>query len=130
MIPFLAAGAGRRIWGILDEATPQVGGTGIIENFGGEITFDSVNFKYPTRPDQTIINNLSFQIKPKSTTAIVGHSGSGKSTIPKLLFQYYQPTSGKILLDGNQIQELSYDWIRQNVAMVPQDSELFSNTIR
>ena len=94
------------------------------------MVFDSVNFCYPSRPDELIFKNLSLRIRANETTALVGHSGSGKSTIPKLLFQFYQPDSGRILLDGENLSEMNYDWLRKNVAMVPQDPELFSNTIR
>ena len=82
------------------------------------------------RPEQKIFQNISFQIRENETTALVGHSGSGKSTIPKLLFQFYPLESGKILLDGHLLENLDYDWLRENVSLVSQDPELFSDTIR
>jgi ABC-type multidrug transport system fused ATPase/permease subunit len=73
---------------------------------------------------------MSLEIKPNETTAIVGHSGCGKSTIPKLIFQFYSPQSGNILLDGTDVTSLDYDWLRKNISMVPQDPELFADSIR
>lgn len=125
-----AAGAGRRLWNILDEPAQPIGGSKVLQSLQGDVVFDSVNFCYPSRPDELIFKNLSLRIRANETTALVGHSGSGKSTIPKLLFQFYQPDSGRILLDGENLSEMNYDWLRKNVAMVPQDPELFSNTIR
>ena len=82
------------------------------------------------RPEEKLFENLSFQIKANETTALVGHSGSGKSTVPKLLFQFYRPDSGLILLDGYSVENLDYDWLRENIAIVSQDPELFSDSIR
>ena len=73
----------------------------------------------------------SFVETSESTLAIVGKSGSGKSTIAKILFQFYKPSSdSEISLDDEPLDQLDYDWLRQNMAMVPQDTELFSDTVR
>ena len=80
--------------------------------------------------DDLILENVSLDIKPESTCAIVGKSGSGKSTLAKILFNFYPIQGGSIALDGNNWAELDYDWLRSNMAMVPQDPELFADTIR
>ena len=77
-----------------------------------------------------ILENVSLDIQPESTCAIVGKSGSGKSTLAKILFNFYPTQGGSITLDGNNWAELDYDWLRSNMAMVPQDPELFADTIR
>ena len=77
-----------------------------------------------------ILENVSLDIQPESTCAIVGKSGSGKSTLAKILFNFYPTQGGSITLDGNNWTELDYDWLRSNMAMVPQDPELFADTIR
>ena len=78
-----------------------------------------------------LLLTLLFIKTSKSTLAIVGKSGSGKSTIAKILFQFYKPSDDStILLDDERFDELDYDWLRQNMAMVPQDTELFSDTVR
>ncbi|CAG5096404.1 Oidioi.mRNA.OKI2018_I69.XSR.g14602.t1.cds [Oikopleura dioica] len=111
-----AAGAGTRLWTILDEATPAIGGSRKLENVHGGISLRN--------------ENLSLEIKPGLTTAIVGHSGSGKSTITKLILQFYACQRGNIYLDGVNLHELDYKWLRENVAIVSQEAELFSDTIR
>ena len=77
-----------------------------------------------------ILENVSLDIQPESTCAIVGKSGSGKSTLAKIFFNFYPTQGGSITLDGNNWAELDYDWLRSNMAMVPQDPELFADTIR
>jgi len=125
-----AAGAGTRLWTILDEPTPQIGGQRKLETVNGGINLRNIHFSYPSRPSEKIFSNLSLEIKPGLTTAIVGHSGSGKSTITKLILQFYACQGGSIYLDGVNVNELDYKWLRENVAIVSQEAELFSDTIR
>jgi len=92
----------------------------------GELKFDKVSFGYDTRP---ILNSVSFTVLPGQKIAIVGDSGAGKSTIVKLLFRFYEVSSGSISLDGIKIDELTQDALRQAIAIVPQDTVLFNDSL-
>lgn len=94
----------------------------------GEIVFENVSFGY--RPDRPIIKNLSLTIPAGKKVAIVGPSGCGKSTILRLLFRSYDAQSGRILLDGQDIRDVSLDSLRRAIGVVPQDTPLFNNTIQ
>ncbi|KAL2441832.1 Iron-sulfur clusters transporter atm1, mitochondrial [Exophiala dermatitidis] len=94
---------------------------------GGEIRFENVSFGY--HPDRPILNNLSMTIPAGKKVAIVGPSGCGKSTILRLLFRFYDAPTGQILIDGQNIKELSLDSLRRSIGVVPQDTPLFNNTI-
>ncbi|KAH8727796.1 iron-sulfur clusters transporter-like protein atm1 [Phaeosphaeriaceae sp. PMI808] len=93
----------------------------------GEIKFENVSFGY--RPDRQIIKNLTLTIPAGKKVAIVGPSGCGKSTILRLLFRYYDAQSGRILIDGQDIRDVSLDSLRKMIGVVPQDTPLFNNTI-
>lgn len=88
-----------------------------------------VSFAYPSRPEQLTLNNTSFFFPAGETTFIIGRSGSGKSTLGNLLMQFYPPASGDILFDGESIQVLDTNWLRNNVTLVQQASVLFNETI-
>ncbi|KAL1384725.1 iron-sulfur clusters transporter ATM1 [Phyllosticta capitalensis] len=94
---------------------------------GGEIRFENVTFGY--RPDRPILQNLSFTIPAGKKVSIVGPSGCGKSTILRLLFRYYDVQSGRILIDGQDIRDVSQESLRKAIGVVPQDTPLFNNTI-
>ncbi|PIN13831.1 Multidrug/pheromone exporter, ABC superfamily [Handroanthus impetiginosus] len=102
----------------------------ILDTLKGDIKFDDVSFKYPTRPDVQIFKNLSFCMLPGKTNALVGESGSGKSTIISLLQRFYDPNSGHIYLDGIEITKLNLTWLRQQMGLVSQEPILFNETIR
>lgn len=93
----------------------------------GEIIFDNVTFSYT--PDRLILRNLSFQVLPQQTVAIVGSSGAGKSTIARLLFRFYDASSGTISIDGQAIRDVSQESLRHLIGIVPQDTVLFNDTI-
>jgi len=94
----------------------------------GVIRFDNVSFSYePARP---ILKGLSFEVPAGRTIAIVGPSGAGKSTISRLLFRFYEISGGRILIDGQDIREVTQASLRQAIGMVPQDTVLFNDTIR
>ncbi|KAJ3296847.1 ATP-binding cassette sub- B member 10, mitochondrial [Borealophlyctis nickersoniae] len=101
-----------------------------LDTFKGEIEFRNVSFKYPTRPDAPVFRDLSFKVRAGETVAIVGHSGSGKSTIAQLLLRFYDPDAGQILIDGVDIKELDPRWLRKRlIGFVPQEPTLFATTI-
>jgi ATP-binding cassette subfamily B protein len=94
----------------------------------GAIRFDNVSFAYePARP---ILRGLSFEVGAGQTVAIVGPTGAGKSTISRLIFRFYDVTGGRILIDGQDIRDVTQKSLRAAIGMVPQDTVLFNDTIR
>lgn len=102
-------------------------GNKILENVKGKITFENVNFGYSK--DRMILKNLNLRINSGESVAIVGRSGVGKTTLSELIIGYYQPNEGKILLDGVDISKLKLEWLRNQIAIVPQDINLFNDTL-
>ena len=100
------------------------------ERFVGNISFDNVKFFYPSRPDFTVLKNVSFKVNSGEMLALVGPSGSGKSTIASLLLRFYELQSGKISIDGKDISSYDLTEYRNNLAIVPQDVLLFGGTIK
>ncbi|WP_075873586.1 MULTISPECIES: peptidase domain-containing ABC transporter [unclassified Moorena] len=96
----------------------------------GHIAFDNVTFRYHPESDLNVLENLSFEVKPGQMVALVGRSGSGKTTISKLVLGLYPPTDGKVLIDGLDITSLSLGSLRSQVGVVDQDTFLFGGTIR
>ena len=96
----------------------------------GKIEFDNVSFAYPTRKDFQVLKDLNFQVEPGEKVALVGQSGSGKSTIINLLLRFYAVEDGAIKVDGKSIQEFNLTAYRRNLGIVPQEVILFGGTIR
>src|SRR6201999_4262725 len=94
----------------------------------GNVRFDDVCCSYD--PDRQILKGLSFEVPAGKTVAIVGPSGAGKSTISRLLFRLYDISGGKILIDGQDIRDVTQSSLRASIGMVPQDTVLFNDTIR
>jgi ATP-binding cassette, subfamily B, heavy metal transporter len=94
----------------------------------GTIRFDNVSFSYD--PERQILKNVSFEVAAGHTVAIVGPTGAGKSTISRLLFRFYDVTGGRILIDGEDIRDVTQKSLRAAIGMVPQDTVLFNDTIR
>ncbi|XP_007527472.1 antigen peptide transporter 2 isoform X1 [Erinaceus europaeus] len=96
----------------------------------GLVEFQDVSFAYPNRPDQPVLKGLTFTLHPGQMTALVGPNGSGKSTVAALLQNLYQPTSGKLLLDGEPISHYEHYYLHQQVTVVGQEPVLFSGSVR
>ncbi|KAF0561604.1 multidrug resistance protein MDR [Gigaspora margarita] len=128
----LAAGAGPKVFGIIDRV-PSIdiaSDTGDKpEKVMGHIQLKMINFIYPTRPGVKILNNVSLDVDPGSTVALVGSSGSGKSTIISLILRFYDPISGGLFLDGRDIKSLNLAWLRRQISLVSQEPVLFKTTI-
>ena len=93
----------------------------------GRVVFDNVVFAYD--PQRPILRGVSFKAAPGATIAIVGPSGAGKSTISRLMFRFYEPQSGRITIDGQDISAVTQRSLREAIGMVPQDTVLFNDSI-
>jgi subfamily B ATP-binding cassette protein MsbA len=121
----------KRILEVLDEKTIVEGDAGkkVLKVTKGKITFKKVNFSYEKKHHE-VVRDLSLEIKPGQVIAVVGESGSGKSTIIDLLLKFYSPTSGKILIDEQDIAKVSTSSLRQNISFVNQDIMLFDASVK
>lgn len=100
------------------------------ERLHGEIRFENVSFAYPMRPEQVVLKDFSLVLRPGQTVALVGASGSGKSTIAALVERFYEPTSGNIKIDGYKLSDISPYWLRSNVlGFIEQQPVLFGTSI-
>ncbi|KAL3533838.1 hypothetical protein ACH5RR_007359 [Cinchona calisaya] len=102
----------------------------ILENVLGEVEFKNIEFVYPSRPESIIFKDFSLKVPSGRITALVGHSGSGKSTVVALLQRFYDPLGGEILLDGVTIDKLQLKWLRSQMGLVSQEPALFATTIK
>mmetsp|Transcript_7736 Transcript_7736/g.13738 ORF Transcript_7736/g.13738 Transcript_7736/m.13738 type:complete len:725 (+) Transcript_7736:10-2184(+) len=140
---------GAKLFGIVDDDkdhhhTPR--GTTVMERSGfdelaettanlktppitGNIELRNVSFSYPLRSDSNILSNLNLKLERGSTMALVGASGSGKSTIGAMLMRMYDPQQGEVLIDGVNVKEIDPHWLRQHIGVVAQEPVLFSGTI-
>ena len=124
------ASAGQRILEILDTESPVQEKSNAIELIGvkGEVSFENVSFRYNSVAP--VLNNISFSVQPGQLVALLGGSGSGKSTIASLIPRFYDVSSGRITIDGVDIRDVTLASLRKNVGIVQQDIFLFSATIR
>ncbi|KAI1909044.1 multidrug-resistance transporter mdr5 [Ophidiomyces ophidiicola] len=99
------------------------------EQVNGELELSGVSFSYPARPTIQVLNNVALKIPARKVTALVGASGSGKSTIVGLLERWYDPAEGIIQLDGHNIKDLNVVWLRSQIGLVQQEPVLFNDTI-
>ena len=95
----------------------------------GIIRFDAVKFRYPSRPEMSALDGISFDIKQGENVAIVGPSGAGKSTLFSLILRFYDPQSGRVLIDGVPIETVEPSALRQRIALVPQEIALFAGSV-
>ncbi|UCI30447.1 ABC transporter transmembrane domain-containing protein [Mesorhizobium sp. B4-1-4] len=96
----------------------------------GAIVFDDVSFSYPARPDRAAVHGLSFSVKPGEKVAIVGPSGAGKSTVFSLILRFYDPETGKVMIDGVDVRQADPVAVRERIAIVPQDVTIFAASAR
>ena len=94
---------------------------------GGAVVFEDVHFAYDA--ERQILNGVSFEIKPGQTLAVVGPSGTGKSTIARLLYRFYDITGGRITIDGQELRDVTQSSLRSSIGIVPQDTVLFNDSI-
>ena len=120
--------AAESVFKVLDMEEEYTGGTRQADNILGKIQFQNVTFSYPSESEE-VISNLNLDIEPGKTIALVGASGSGKSTIASLLFGFYSCNKGSILLDGVPIDDYSRASLRDSIALVTQNNFLFDGTI-
>ncbi|WJX13490.1 ABC transporter B member 11 [Trifolium repens] len=102
----------------------------ILEDIQGEIELKEVYFSYPARPEELIFNGFSLHIPSGTTAALVGQSGSGKSTVISLVERFYDPQAGEVLIDGINMKEFQLRWIRGKIGLVSQEPVLFASSIK
>lgn len=124
--------AAHRVFKIIDRV-PEIDATSPAgakpEHLNGDIEFKHLEFTYPSRPDTKIYRDYSLKITRGQTVALVGASGSGKSTAISLLERFYDPAAGVVTLDGTDIRQLNVSWLREHISLVSQEPVLFAGTI-
>ena len=122
-----------RIFGIFQEEPEIVDGEQTnhsVTALKGEIRLNHLTFAYPDMPEVTVLEDVSVTVKPGETLAILGRTGSGKSTVPSLLVRLYDVGDGMITIDGHDLKSIPLGVLRENIACVPQDNFLFSDTLQ
>ncbi|TMW60940.1 hypothetical protein Poli38472_000982 [Pythium oligandrum] len=124
--------AAARVFNVIDR-TPKIDSTSTagqqLTSIHGNIEFKNVAFTYPSRPDAQIYTNYNLKIKSGQTVALVGASGSGKSTAISFLERFYDPAAGTVTLDGADLRKLRLPWLREHISLVSQEPVLFAGTI-
>ncbi len=127
-----AAGATERLMELLGTQSPIVSPPNPtlapVPVAGSAIHFEAISFHYPSRPLQAALSSFTLAVRPGQTIALVGPSGAGKSTVFQLLLRFYDPGSGRILVDGVNTQDMSLEALRQRIGIVPQDAVIFSSS--
>ncbi|KAG9450636.1 hypothetical protein H6P81_010601 [Aristolochia fimbriata] len=128
-----ACSAGERIMEVIQRVpkidSDDMGGK-VLENVSGEVEFRDVEFSYPSRPENMVFRGFSLSVPAGKSVALVGGSGSGKSTAISLLQRFYDPSRGEIMLDGIDIKTLQLKWLRSQMGLVSQEPALFATTIK
>ena len=126
--------AGRKVFALIDRVPPiDIKAKGEVKeaekHVQGQLIFENVQFVYPSRLENPIYENINLTVEAGTTVALVGSSGSGKSTAVQLVERFYDPDGGRVLLDGKDFKTLSVSWLRKHIALVSQEPVLFSGTI-
>lgn len=124
-------GATESLMDILEEKTEKISLTKPNNiKIEGNLSFNDVSFSYPSRRDINVLKNISFSVEKGKLLAFVGPSGAGKSTITALIFGFYKPTEGEVIIDGKNLKDYHLSEIRSQMALVPQEVMLFGGTIK
>lgn len=126
--------AANSVFSVIDAQPEEDSGKTALESTKGHLSFENISFSYQSDQEdgeigQTVLSDISFEIKPGERVALVGPSGSGKSTMTSLILRFYSPQSGRVTLDGHDINDLVLKDLRNQVALVSQDTTLFDDTI-
>jgi ABC-type multidrug transport system fused ATPase/permease subunit len=124
-----AIGSTEHLMDILEEEEEEKEGVQL-SNFQGEVVFEQVSFSYPQRKEIKVLDSINFSCAAGQTTALVGSSGAGKTTISALLLKFYKVDSGKIYFDGKDVNEIATESLRDQIAVVPQEVILFGGTVK
>lgn len=128
-------GATQRVRELLREPTEiepdaaTMPGADLPARLRGDVAFEAVSFRYPSRPELTVLHDITLAARPGERIALVGPSGAGKSTITALLLRFYDPESGRLVIDGVEARDYPLGWLRGQMAIVPQDVLLFGGSI-
>ncbi|XP_072949352.1 ATP-dependent translocase ABCB1-like [Epargyreus clarus] len=129
----ISRGAAAQIFNLIDNVptiNPLLNAGTVPKFIEGNIDLENVVFHYPSRPDIPVLNGVSISVQRGQSVALVGHSGSGKSTIIQLLSRYYDVLEGSVRVDGHDVRELSVRWLRAQIGLVGQEPVLFNTTVR
>jgi ATP-binding cassette subfamily B protein len=125
-----ALGSAERVFEILDRPPLIASAGGLTPALSrGQVKFESVHFAYPARPGLPVLQGIDLSLAEGEVVALVGPSGAGKSTIAALLARFYDPTAGRILLDGTDLRELDPQWLRRQIGTVSQEPTLFGSSV-
>lgn len=125
-----AVGATERLFDIIDETPESIEEENIQNRIKGNLNFQNVEFAYPSRPEVRVLDKMNFTIQKGQTTAFVGSSGAGKSTIAKLIVRFFEPQHGQLLFDAKPASDYTLHELRQQIAIVPQEVLLFGDSIK
>ncbi len=126
-----ALGASKRIFDLLDEVSdlPEPAKPVVLKDVRGKLSFENVSFRYDQR-DADVLKNITLEVQPGETVALVGPSGAGKTTLVSLIPRFYDPTAGTIRLEGVDLKDQRLEDLRDHMAAVPQETQLFSGSVR